>query len=212
MGLYARYLLEGGGSTRTIGTGAISIGNIGNVVNDTFAIDYPGTSDGKEVEAPSGTYPIPQGTLPMLDSGVINPPHRTNSAPPPANVNLPSLPATGGKVIAVLSGDQPSFGPWPVYHPTTGNVWATTSGSNSFCEYVVGTSSSFPANYVTLNSAPWTITVVGSNCGSIWTDPGRQSSVSGDGTTLGTSSGCASAPVVSGPSFATSHKYIPIVP
>jgi hypothetical protein len=41
MALFSPYLLEGGGASRTVGTGKIIIGNIGNLIGDTFTVGYP---------------------------------------------------------------------------------------------------------------------------------------------------------------------------
>ena len=71
-------------------------------------------------------------------------------------------------------------------------------------EFVVGLSASFPQNYVSLNQASWTVTVVGTN-DTGWEDPGSSSSVTGDSALQPVSTQVQ----VLGPSFALSNHMVP---
>ena len=108
MAIYGVYLLEGGGAGRTVGAPNISIGEVGNLLSDTFTISYPGTTLGIGVEAPGGDTP-------MVDAGPNNYPYRTNSVPIPST-SVPAPPATGGRMVGVISGDSPTFG-WRLAYP-----------------------------------------------------------------------------------------------
>ena len=59
MTLSAAYLLEGGGASRTIGTGWIRLGNVGNLRSDSFQVSYGLAGVASE---------DPGGPLPMVDT------------------------------------------------------------------------------------------------------------------------------------------------
>lgn len=182
MKLQAAYLLEGGGPGRDIGTRAITIGDIGNLVSDTFAINYPvpsggapppGNVAGTEVEQPGGP-------MPMVDTLNVQKDAEPNGGTTAfrANSNMSELPApSGGRLVQLSSFDAPEFS-WDSNHPTTTNSWGSTAGANSFRELVVAFSNSFRRTYLLLHQAAWTVNVVGVNKGSVWVDAG--SSVTGD--------------------------------
>jgi hypothetical protein len=48
--LFAPYLLDGGCSRRPIGVSSIPIVNVGNLINDTFTLSYPGDQSGVGVD------------------------------------------------------------------------------------------------------------------------------------------------------------------
>jgi hypothetical protein len=187
MALLAFYLLEGGGANRTIGTPAVTIGNVGNLVSDTFAIAYPvpDPAPGPPGNVPGTGTENPGGPTPMVDTGIVAAgaqpsggatAFRTYSTPAPVG-QLPAIPATGGAMADVLSADAP-FWNWRQTHPETYNNWASTNGSISFQEFIAAFSTSFPSTYVALNQAGWTVTVVGTSNNSRWQNSG--SSITGD--------------------------------
>ena len=88
-------------------------------------------------------------------------------------------PPTGGLLVRITSADAPQFA-WYVLHSHTNGTWASTSGGNTFREFMVAVTTSFKNTYVALNQASWTITASGYNAAGIWTDSG--SSVTGDST------------------------------
>ena len=99
-------------------------------------------------------------------------PFRTLSGPvSPTASNFPATPASGGLVVGVQGFDTPGSS-WLLSHPTTLNGWGSTSGTLSFCEFMVAYSSTFPQTYAALNLANWSIAVVGSNNGNIWKNTG----------------------------------------
>jgi len=186
MALYAPYLLEGGGADRTVGTAAITIGDVGNLLGDTFAIAYPipdpvppapGNVFGTGSESPGGPTPMVDTLNGAAGSGPMGgaTAFRSNSQPAPAN-GLPPVPQTGGAVVGIISGDAPKYN-WRNLHPTTYNLWGTTNGSNLFREFLVAFSSAFPETYVSLNRADWSVGPAGTNNFG-WEDAG--SSISGD--------------------------------
>jgi len=183
MSIIAHYLLEGGGADRTIGTTDITIGDVGNLLNDTFTVAYPvptptpaspGNVAGTETEYPGGPTPMVDaaGVAATTQPTGGATPFRGNSATADA-----TPPTSGGRVVVLTSLDAPVFD-WNNLHPVTGNTWGSTSGSNAFREFAVAFSSSFPKTYLALNQADWTVTVIGGNNGANWVDTG--SSVSGD--------------------------------
>jgi len=185
MSLKADYLLEGGGADRSIGTAAVTVGNVGNLLNDTFAIAYPvpvpvpaapGNVAGTGMEQPGAATPmvdtvnVVKGAQPTGSSS----PFRGNSA----TANL-APPAAGGRLLRLTSLDNPGFG-WDNLHPTTTNPWGTTSGGNGFREFNVAFTNSYPRTYLSLNRADWTVTVAGKNNGAgAWQN--TTSSITGDG-------------------------------
>jgi hypothetical protein len=190
MSLDAYYLLEGGGPQRTIGTSAIGIGNIGNLIGDTFRVDYPPTA--RNPTPGTGTE-SPGGSIPMLDTSKSSycpggsGPFRGNST----RTILSGSPL--GVSIRLSSYDNPQFS-WAEFHPVTGNRFVSMSGGNSFREFVVAFSSFFPNVYAPLYQADWTAAAcVG---GRITIAPSAPASPS-------------SPPVVNGSSFAASMSYSP---
>jgi hypothetical protein len=199
MALGAEYLLEGGGLSRTIGTFAITVGGVGNLLTDTFAIAYPGNVFGTGTEDPGGPTP-------MVDTGRVT----LNNHPTGGitafrdtlvTMDLPLDAPAGGRATQFITGDAPTFG-WFYAHPATRNPWASTGGLNAYREFAVAFSGSFPLTYLSLNQASWTATVVGvSNFG--WKDPGNSSSVTGDTALQGVG---ASVVQVLGTSFKVQHR------
>ena len=175
MQLSATYLLEGGGADRTVGTGAITLGNVGNLIGtDNFGITYPGTRSGTGAEDPGGTTPMVDTlNATTVDQGGATP-FRVNSTTSDGNGGT-------GRIVAVTSADRPKF-VWRLFHPTTGNAWDETAGGVSFREFVVAFSSTFPRTYLALHQAAWTVTVVGTNEDSVWDDGNgtQMSTVTGD--------------------------------
>ena len=180
----AIYLLEGGGATRTIGTAAITIGGVGNLVSDTFTVAYPVPSPTPQPPgnvAGTGTE-MPGGSTPMIDTPNVTQGNQASGGKSPFRATqtpvatLPATPATGGLMVGIISADAPKFG-WLYAHPTTQNVWGSTGGGNSFREYFVAFSSSFQQTYLPLNQASWSIAPTGNNS-SGWVC--AQCSVTGD--------------------------------
>jgi hypothetical protein len=196
----ADYLLEGGGASRTIGTSAITLGGIGNLLSDNFAIAYPGSPLGTGAEDPGGT-------MPMVDTQRVS-----AGASPTGGVTafrstwVPSevagdIPSTGGRVTQFITGDAQVF-TWANFHPTTGSTWGSTSGGISFREFAVGFSSSFPQTYAAVSQATWSVVVIGSN-NSGWEDSGS-SDVTGDDALQAASS----AVQVLGKSYARENRIV----
>jgi hypothetical protein len=178
MSLQAQYLLEGGGEYRLIGAAVVRIGNVGNLVADTFVVSYPvpsagapapGNVAGTEQEAAGQALPMfDTMNLAVLPKGAMatggSAPFRTGSKQVTVSSGL-------GLVVQVTSSDAPSFGPWDSIHPVTMNTWTTTSGGNSFREFLVGFTLSSPQTYIALNQAAWALNVTGTNDNDldIWT-------------------------------------------
>jgi hypothetical protein len=185
MSLQADYLLEGGGGDRSVGTVRVMIGDVGNLLNDTFQVTYPvpvpappapGNVLGTGTENTGGTTPMldccfgqPAGYQPKLGGFEV---FRNNSF----FVQLPP-PSSGGRLLRLTSLDAPVFG-WDFVHSKTGNPWGTTSDSNQFREFIVAVSDSFTHTYTALNRADWTIAIVGTRDGDHWVNNG--SFIAGD--------------------------------
>lgn len=203
----ADYLLEGGGSTSAIGTGSITVGDVGNLINDTFAAAYPvptptpaapGNVAGTETENPGSTTPMVDSSrvaVGQAPTGGVTP-FRGNSA-------ISEVGGATGRTVRLASFDDPGFA-WDNLHPTTNNPWGTTSGVNAFREFVVAFSSSFPRTYVSLNRGDWTVTVAGSNDGTKWVTAGA--TVTGDASLQAV--GAATVQVL-GLSFVSSFSMTP---
>jgi hypothetical protein len=142
------------------------------------------------------TLRIPVGSTPNGGDSAF----RNNSVKADQSL-LPDAPPTGGLVSGVISGDAPKWD-WRSFHPTIGNDWGTTSGSVMFREFIAAYSTSFPATYVSLNRADWTIKLDGRN------DSGWESAnaaVTGDSSLQ--SIGTAKVQVL-GPSFGRSNSIV----
>ena len=183
MQLTAKYLLEGGGSSSTIGTGAVGIGNVGNLVgSDSFSINYPGSRQGTGTENPGGTTP-------MVDTLNFSTVSQGGTAPFRANSNTSDGISASGRVVNLTSADRPQFA-WRLFHPTTGNPWDETAGGIGFREFVVAFSSSFQRTYLALHQAAWAVTIIGTNEDSVWDD--------GNGTQMSTVTGDSALQSVTG--------------
>jgi hypothetical protein len=222
MVLGAVYLLEGGGGSqmaggpaRTIGTAAIMIGDVGNLISDGFTISYPvpspvppapGNVAGSGAEAPGGQ-------LPMLDTLNVTPQNYTqnngSTTPFRASVSpytgpMPTLPQTGGVMVGFISSDAPQW-QWSLFDQSTGNAWGSTSGSTVWQEFVVAFSQTFPATYLPLNQASWTVTPAGIN------DSGWECmncTVTGGAGGIALQGIGSSAVQLWGPSYATSNQIV----
>jgi hypothetical protein len=214
MALRAQVLLEGGGADQRLGVNRVRLGDVGNLVGDTFVVNYPGRpapADGRgatETEDPdfdanpAAGFPspmidkagIPAGTAPTggdtafrghSDDGAVNP--RVNGA------------GGLGQLVTVTSSDAPTVS-WDRNHPTTHNRWATTAGDNAFREFVVGYSTTFPRNYLALAEGEWTVTFAGTNPGGAahhWTQ-GAHAGVTLQGLTFVAGGGAATRPLTVG--------------
>jgi hypothetical protein len=190
MRLGAQYLLEGGGSARNVGVGAVTIGDVGNLVSDTLTVAYPvptgvtrppGNVPGSETESPGGPLPMVDTEKGSRGSGPTG--GATAFRATSTLSEQPGfVPGTGGRAVQIISGDGPVF-QWDNFHPATGNPWASTAGSNVFREFLAAFSSDFPQTYAALSQAGWTITPAGIN-DSGWEDPNSTSSVTGTGAGL----------------------------
>src|SRR5262249_38691480 len=154
---------------RTIGTSAIRVGNVGNLLSDTFTVQYTPTGTATEVLG---------AMVPMVDTSQTAQP--SGGASPfrfASTVFALTPPVTGGLLLQITSADGPGFG-WEQIFPETQNRWATTGGGYSFREFLVAVSLTSLQTYLPLNRADWTIAIVGYNIGSEWADSG--SSITGD--------------------------------
>jgi hypothetical protein len=125
------------------------------------------------------------GAVPMVDTGNVtagqeptggDTPFRTQSMMTSSNNS------GNGKVVIVISDDNPGFGPWKITHPSTSNTWASTQGGYDFREFIVGFSSSFPKYYVAFAQGDWTLRVTGNNSGGNWMN--NQSAVTLQGSSM----------------------------
>ena len=194
MTLQADFLLEAGGANRRFGLTKVVLANVGNLIEDTFAVNYPGrpapndTRAGTETEDPDfQTNPAAGFPTPMVDTvnvaqgaepnGGVSP-NRGNSV----ETTLGNGPGGNGQLRRIRSLDQPAFG-WDGNHPTTNNVWGTTQGVNHFREWILAHTTTFPRNYTALARGDWTVTVTGTRgAGGVWTDNG--STVTGTALTI----------------------------
>ncbi|HEY6346113.1 MAG TPA: putative Ig domain-containing protein [Bryobacteraceae bacterium] len=208
MRLLGDYMIEGGGGTCTVGAAQITIGDVGNLFADTFVVNYPvpnppppapGNVAGTAAENPGGP-------LPMVDTGRVakgNQPGGGVQAFRTASKETPKASATGRR-IGLSSNDSPGYGFWKIDHPTTTNLWGSTTGGNQFREFVVGFSSSFSRTYSPLNENNWTVAVSGKNDGTgKWKDNGA--SVTGNDTKL---TAVAHSVQVQGLSFVNEFSYV----
>lgn len=184
MTVQADFLLEGGGANRRFGLDQVVLANVGNLLNDTFVVNYPGRpapnnpQNGTESEDPDfrvnpgigfaspmiDTVNIPQGTEPTGGISV----NRGNSTP----TTLGNGPGGNGQLRRINSLDAPTF-PFAGNHPTTNNPWATTQGVNAFREWMLAHTNTFPRNYTALGRGDWTVTVTGTRgAGGLWVDNG----------------------------------------
>ena len=213
--------LEGGGANKLIGVSKITIGDVGNLTNDTSVINYPvpvptppapGNVAGTESEKPGPGSNV----LPMVDTGNVNAGQEPTGGNTPFRISN-NDPGTGAQ-RTVTADDDPGFGPWDLLHPTTRNLWATTQGGYNFREFIVGYSSSFPRYYVVLAKGDWTITGVGSNAGGgQWTNSNSSVTVGGGSGTSASltititngspQSGDAASVQVLGLSYVNEHFY-----
>jgi hypothetical protein len=212
MSLQAVYLLEGGGASRTVGTAAITVGDVGNLISDGFTIAYPVPSPIPPAPgnvAGTGTE-VPGGQTPMLDTLNVTPrnytQNRGGTTPFRAGVTpytgqMPPLPQSGGIMVGFISSDAPQW-KWNQFDQSTGNPWGSVGGSTAWREFVVAFSQTFPATYLPLNQAGWTATPSGIN------DSGWECmncTVTGDPALQAVGTIAAQ---LWGPSFATSNKIV----
>ncbi len=184
MNLQADFLLEGGGANRLFGLTKVVLANVGNLIDDTFAVNYPGRAApndiraGTESEDPDfQTNPAAGFPTPMVDTvGVAQGAEPTGGTSPNRGNSTETIQGNGpggnGQIKRIASLDQPAFG-WDGAHPTTNNPWATTQGVNHFREWILAHTTTFPRNYTALARGDWTVTVTGTSAaGGAWTDSG----------------------------------------
>ncbi len=87
-------------------------------------------------------------------------------------------PGGNGQIVRVTSLDAPAFG-WDANEPVTTNPWSTTQGANSFREFIVAFSQTFPLNYEALASGNWTATATGTNGNGNWVNNGSTVTIPG---------------------------------
>ncbi len=173
MNIQADFLLEGGGANRTIGVSQIALCNVGNLLADTFTVNYPVPASNPPAPAnvPGTETENPGGPTPMLDSSNVaqggeatggNSPCRGRSVP-----TVQGAGAAGGLIIRVTSQDAPAFS-WDANHPVTTNPWAITQGGNSFRDFIVAYSLTFPKNYDLLARGDWIVTATGTSNNGTW--------------------------------------------
>lgn len=185
MAIQADFLLEGGGADRLLGVDRVVLGDVGNLLNDTFVVSYPGVPNGTESEDPDfQTNPAAGFPAPMVDTSRV-PAHGSEPTGADTPFRLRSMdtaigagPGGSGQIRRVTVHDAPGFG-WDLNHPTTANPWATTAGGNVFREFLVVFSQTFPRNYVALASGDWTVTAVGNNVSDVWNDTGSAVTIQG---------------------------------
>ncbi len=212
MDIKASILLQGGGADQKIGTSQIVIGNVGNLLSDTFQITYPGqpmpadTRNGVGKEDPDGQInPAPGFPAPMVDTVNGNNPNG-GSAPFRGNSTQTVLASATGRLIKLTSLDAPAFG-WAGVHPTTGNPWAATSGVNAFREFIVGYSQTFIQNYMSYAHGDWTVTATGTSNAGTWQSNGATVTTPG-AITVATQTGSDAGVQVRGPSFVSAYAVI----
>jgi hypothetical protein len=182
MSLEAVCLLEGGGRDRRLGTNAIVLGNVANLMADTLEVHY--RPSGRAKELPGGTPPLLDTSREVLGLGgseVFRAMSRTEVFPGPPP----------GLRVRLTSSDNPNFR-WADPHPETGHPARSVIGANHFREFVVAYSLSFPHIYTPLWYADWIATP---------NAPGRALIVPGTPVPPGR------APVCSGPKFAARMDY-----
>jgi hypothetical protein len=186
MKFQAKVLLEGGGSNEMLGVSQLVLGEVGNVIGDTFKINYPGTAANSHAATGSEDpdYKInsaPGFANPMLDSLRValggqgqgaQSPFRSSSA----QTDVGPGPGGHGLIREVTATDTPSVG-WDYNHPATTNPWGTTSGNNQFREYLVIFSPTFNKNYMVLARGGYTISFVGNNMAGLWHNTGSTDSI-----------------------------------
>jgi hypothetical protein len=184
MRLQADFLLEGGGANQRFGLDQVVLGNVGNLLNDTFIVNYPARPapndirNGTETEDPDfQTNPAAGFPAPMVDTvGVAQGNEPTGGRTPFRGNSVETIQGNGpggnGQLRRMNSQDTPTFN-WDGNHPTTNNPWATTQGVNAFREWIVAHTNTFPRNYTALGRGDWTVTVIGTRgAGGRWTDNG----------------------------------------
>jgi hypothetical protein len=219
MTLRVSVLRQGGGADGRMGNTKITLGNVGNCTGDTFVVTYPGTAADPRVGTASEDpdyqiNPAAGFPNPMLDSVNVahgatatggTSPFRGNSAFAVTTAQNP-LVNGGGDVCDVTSLDAPVFA-WPNLHPTTGNVWGSTTGNNAFREVICGFSTDFNRNYYVVASANWTVTANGTRVAGVWRDNGT-SSCAGGPLGAGRNTGDASGAQFLGASFVSEYGFI----
>src|SRR5207237_10624943 len=88
MSIRAEFLLEGGGGNRLIGVGSVPMGVTGNLLADTFTVDYAVPVAPAPPQAPpdnraGNAREDPGGATPMIDTS------RVNSGQEPLGTNQP---------------------------------------------------------------------------------------------------------------------------
>jgi hypothetical protein len=168
MDVSCKITLEGGGAQRKIGTGAVQLGDVGNLRATSAQVVYapaPGAS------APLGFETL-AADLPMLDGRADGTGGET--AFRSRTVVSQPAPGPGGNGISRIVGadDPPGAGPWKVQHPTAHTTWATTRGGYNFRDFIAAFTSSFQSYYVVFASGDWAVRVVGQNTSGTWHDTG----------------------------------------
>lgn len=186
MSIQGDFLLEGGGADRTVGVSQITLGNAGNLhLPDTFVVNYPVPPNNPPAPAnvPGTESENAGGPIPLLDS--VNVPHGGQAAggnSPFRGHSAATIQGAGpngnGQIIRVTSLDAPAFG-WDPNHPVTTNPWATTQGGNSFRDFLVAYSQTFPKNYLALASGDWVVTAKGTKAAAGWTSNGANVTIPG---------------------------------
>ena len=174
----------GGGATPRIGLTPGVLQHVGNLIADTFVVNYPGrpapndTRAGTETEDPDfQTNPAAGFPTPMVDTvNVAQGAEPTGGISPRRGNSVETIQGNGpggnGQLRRIASLDRPAFG-WDGVHPTTNNPGATTQGVNHFREWILAHTTTFPRNYTALARGDWTVTVTGaSGAGGAWTNNG----------------------------------------
>jgi Periplasmic copper-binding protein (NosD) len=215
MSFQASVLLEGGGPDERLGlvnmmgVDEVDLGDVGNIIGDSFSVSYPATAAnphaGTGTEDPDFKInPAPGFANPMLDTSRIA--AGTTSTGGEAafrytSKDIPELPdPPKGLYRKVTSYDTPDV-VWAYEHPTTLNPWSATSGNNSFNDYLVAFSQSFPRNYMVLGRGGYTITFAGTNVAGKWHNTGSSDVITNVTTAGFPKTGDASGVQVLGYSF-----------
>ena len=144
----ARVLLQGGGSDAKLGLNAVSLGWIGNALDDGFTAYYPSNCTLTMRLKPPAMYPIVDsidggsgGSTPFRGSSKSTP-----VTPPPAN----------GLAFDVTALDLPVEGCQRNY-PNTQNHVNSTDGTTRFTDFLSCFSSDFNKSYSILGKVNWSV-------------------------------------------------------
>jgi hypothetical protein len=156
MRMSCEIVIESGGADKRVGLDKVKFGNVGNLIEETFTVNYPGFVSGRGIE-------VPGGAIPMVDTVNVTAGNAPTGADTPFRGNsmfTSANNASGGQTRALTSLDDPAYG-WALNHTTTANIWETTVGKNKFREFVVGYTDTFPRAYVGVAKAEWEVLVIG---------------------------------------------------